>query len=70
MKPTGHNKWGKCMNINKDKKIIRIQPNNISEWKIKCDSGKYKQIYLGGKKCNADTVLQHRKKNRGNSNCV
>lgn len=36
MKPTGHNKWGKRMNVNKDKEIIR-QPNGhkISELKIK-----------------------------------
>lgn len=39
MKPTGHNKWGKRMNVNKDKEIIR-QPNGhkISELKIKWDS--------------------------------
>lgn len=29
MRPTGHNKWGKCMNVNKDREVIRRQPNSI-----------------------------------------
>lgn len=49
MKPTGQNKWGKRMDVNKDKEVIR-QPNNIRYLNGRLNEilGKHKQAYLGG----------------------
>lgn len=71
MKHAECNKWGKHMNVNKDKEVIR-QPNNIRYLNGRLNEilGKHKQVHLGGKKIDSDILLQHSKKNLGSSNCV
>lgn len=61
------------MNVNKDKEVIRRQPNNIRYL-----NGRFNEILdqkiqtslSWGEKSDADTLLQHSKKNLGSGNCV